>query len=160
MGHLEGDQALVEVAQVLTMTFRQSDILSRLGGDEFVVFSSGVTREIVHGMAERLQQNLTDFSQKNNRPYVLSLSVGTVFVPAYSYYSIDQLLQLADQEMYENKKKAHPIYADNRHSCLSIRSPTCFTSKLLSSPLPKLVTDNADNRVHNSDFTFMSNKKS
>ena len=36
-GHAVGDQALVEVAEVLRETFRESDLIGRLGGDEFVV---------------------------------------------------------------------------------------------------------------------------
>ena len=34
-GHSEGDNALIRTAEVLRMTFRESDVLARIGGDEF-----------------------------------------------------------------------------------------------------------------------------
>ena len=34
-GHQQGDAAIIEIANALKETFRQSDILARLGGDEF-----------------------------------------------------------------------------------------------------------------------------
>ena len=37
MGHAVGDQVLIEVAQRLTQTMREDDLVSRLAGDEFVV---------------------------------------------------------------------------------------------------------------------------
>src|SRR5205807_10365551 len=36
-GHGQGDEALKRTADILTMTFRKSDIIARLGGDEFAV---------------------------------------------------------------------------------------------------------------------------
>ena len=38
-GHNEGDQALIDLANILKKTFRESDIIARIGGDEFVVLS-------------------------------------------------------------------------------------------------------------------------
>ena len=37
-GHLEGDRALVDAADILRNSFRSADIIARLGGDEFTVF--------------------------------------------------------------------------------------------------------------------------
>lgn len=37
LGHAEGDRALVDVAALLRLTFRESDIAARIGGDEFAV---------------------------------------------------------------------------------------------------------------------------
>jgi len=36
-GHLEGDMMILETANILRRTFRQSDTISRIGGDEFVI---------------------------------------------------------------------------------------------------------------------------
>jgi diguanylate cyclase (GGDEF)-like protein len=46
-GHAEGNRALIEAAEVLRESFRQSDILARFGGDEFAALSlcSGLTDE-------------------------------------------------------------------------------------------------------------------
>ena len=37
-GHLEGDRALIDAADILRASFRSADIIARLGGDEFTVF--------------------------------------------------------------------------------------------------------------------------
>ncbi len=39
-GHIEGDQALVEIANILRKNYREADISARVGGDEFVVLSA------------------------------------------------------------------------------------------------------------------------
>src|SRR3989338_4049286 len=36
-GHMAGDQVLVDIAQILKKSFRESDIIARIGGDEFVI---------------------------------------------------------------------------------------------------------------------------
>lgn len=37
LGHQKGDWALIDTANLLKETFRESDIIARIGGDEFVV---------------------------------------------------------------------------------------------------------------------------
>ena len=39
LGHEEGDKALIDTAQIIRNTFRESDIIARLGGDEFAVLA-------------------------------------------------------------------------------------------------------------------------
>ena len=36
LGYEEGDRALIEAANILKETFRESDIIARIGGDEFI----------------------------------------------------------------------------------------------------------------------------
>src|SRR5690606_42003341 len=51
LGHLAGDQALVDAAEIIRGTFRDSDILGRWGCDEFVALApvaSGVDALLRH----------------------------------------------------------------------------------------------------------------
>jgi diguanylate cyclase (GGDEF)-like protein len=48
LGHKEGDKALIDTAQILRQTFRESDIIARLGGDEFAILSID-TADMKHG---------------------------------------------------------------------------------------------------------------
>ena len=41
LGHPAGDRLLVEVAQRLRSTIRETDVLARLGGDEFAIIQEG-----------------------------------------------------------------------------------------------------------------------
>jgi len=103
-GHNEGDQALIELANILKKTFRESDIIARIGGDEFVVLSES-TDENGETVLTRLYENIKDHNAKRSRRYTLSISVGaTQFDPKYPI-SIDELLSKADALMYAQKRK-------------------------------------------------------
>jgi diguanylate cyclase (GGDEF)-like protein len=95
---------ILETANILRRTFRQSDTISRIGGDEFVVILNGAKKADVDIVASRLQINLEDFNKKMNRGYKLSMSVGIAFYNPEDPASIDELLSQADKSMYENKR--------------------------------------------------------
>jgi diguanylate cyclase (GGDEF)-like protein len=103
-GHLEGDMMILETANILRRTFRQSDTISRIGGDEFVVILNGAKKADVEIVNSRLQDNLEDFNKIMNRGYKLAMSVGISFYNPEDPASIDELLSQADKSMYENKK--------------------------------------------------------
>jgi diguanylate cyclase (GGDEF)-like protein len=103
-GHNEGDQALIDLANILKKTFRESDIIARIGGDEFVVLSES-TDENGETVLTRLYENIKDHNAERSRGYTLSISVGTTqFDPKYPI-SIDELLSNADALMYAQKRK-------------------------------------------------------
>ncbi|MGM0988791.1 MAG: diguanylate cyclase domain-containing protein [Pseudomonadota bacterium] len=54
-GHLAGDAVLREVAQTLTRTLRESDLVGRFGGDEFVAVLPDTGAEDARHLAERLR---------------------------------------------------------------------------------------------------------
>jgi two-component system cell cycle response regulator len=102
-GHKEGDMALVETANVLKDTFRSSDIIARLGGDEFVVLALETSHTNVDILSTRLQKNIDIYNARENRPYKLSVSIGTAYYDPESSCSIDELVTRADKLMYEQK---------------------------------------------------------
>jgi len=102
-GHLEGDKALIEVADVLKETFRESDILARIGGDEFVVLAIETNGAPVEVLTARLQENLEAHNAEGDLRYKLSLSVGIARYDPEHPCSIDELLARADKSMYEKK---------------------------------------------------------
>ncbi|HXT48738.1 MAG TPA: diguanylate cyclase, partial [Gemmatimonadaceae bacterium] len=65
LGHREGDLALIETADLLRETFRESDIIARIGGDEFVVLALETVGLAQEHWVTRLQENLT---RRNERP--------------------------------------------------------------------------------------------
>ncbi len=101
-GHQEGDTALKETAQILRETFREADIVSRIGGDEFVVMPIEGSQRSAEAVNSRLQKNL-DLSNKNNKKYTLSLSIGiTPYDPEYPV-TLEELLFQGDKLMYDQK---------------------------------------------------------
>lgn len=102
MGHHEGDKALIDVAGILRLSFRDSDIIARLGGDEFAVFAIDCEREYMELMQQRLTDNIKEFNAKNLRQYEISLSIGTVFI-GDSSMDLNEIIVLADSKMYKHK---------------------------------------------------------
>jgi diguanylate cyclase (GGDEF)-like protein len=109
LGHLEGDHALIDTADILKKTFRESDIIARLGGDEFAVLSL-VPLNIDSGQfSKRLQSQLDAHNARGHRPYQLAMSVGIVRYDPRSPIPISDLLAHADAAMYEQKRAKHEI---------------------------------------------------
>ncbi len=104
-GHKEGDQALVDISNILKKTFRASDIIARIGGDEFTVLITeprGPTIEKT--VAEHIEDNLGIHNEQTEKGYKLSVSMGMVHYDSEQPCSVEQLLARADELMYENKQ--------------------------------------------------------
>jgi len=104
LGHNEGDLALLETADVLKRTFRESDIIGRLGGDEFAVLAMLTGQDSVAVIKERLQGQLDMRNMKGTRRYYLALSLGAVNYLPDETATIEDMLDRADKLMYVNKQ--------------------------------------------------------
>ena len=104
LGHEEGDKALIETANIFRQTFRESDIIARIGGDEFAVLAVDATDMDPDSFAVRLEKNI-DFSNAcESHPYKIAMSWGTAIYDPESPISLDQLMSMADELMYAQKK--------------------------------------------------------
>jgi diguanylate cyclase (GGDEF)-like protein/PAS domain S-box-containing protein len=104
-GHYDGDRALVDAANVLKETYRDSDVIARIGGDEFVVVPMETTEDKFEHITARLQENVAQFNSSGQRRYKLSMSIGVAYFDPESPASIDELLHEADKLMYTCKRK-------------------------------------------------------
>ena len=103
-GHVAGDAALRQIAEILAENVRESDIVGRLGGDEFGVILAQADAEAAAEKATSLSAMIaaTPFEWEGNK---LSLSVS---YGAYSFSGKEdagEALQRADQAMYANKQR-------------------------------------------------------
>lgn len=104
-GHNEGDAALKATADILTKTFRQSDIIGRIGGDEFIAFA--VTDRMGFGdiARERLKSALSLHNAiTGDKGYLLSMSMGIYEFRCTSTSSFDHAVEMADDFLYKCKK--------------------------------------------------------
>jgi two-component system, cell cycle response regulator len=106
-GHQTGDEALVQLAEVLKKTFRDSDVLGRMGGDEFAVLSIQSKNDPIRTISDRLTKMLRKGSSL--RPYPLSISLGAVVFTASASLSIYDMMARADEAMYAEKRSAHHL---------------------------------------------------
>jgi two-component system, cell cycle response regulator len=117
LGHHRGDLALMETAHVLRESFRETDIVARLGGDEFAALltsdkdigSEASLKRIQetldeHSAYKRFQEMLDEHNAYRGRDFKLSVSIGIALYNPLSPCSIGELLEKADQHMYEMKK--------------------------------------------------------
>ena len=108
MGHAAGDVLIVAAANVLRVTFRETDLLARLGGDEFIALAvlghstdEQLDRQTI--MA-RFQAAVAAKRAELGDAYDFSLSCGTIITTADDLGHIDDLLARADREMYAAKR--------------------------------------------------------
>jgi diguanylate cyclase (GGDEF)-like protein len=103
-GHQQGNRALLETANVLRDSFRQSDILGRYGGDEFAVVVSDVAEGSEVTVTNRMHEKLRVRNAQLDARYALSLSVGIVASDPTQSPDLEQLLHEADALMYRQKR--------------------------------------------------------
>lgn len=104
LGHEMGDRALVETANILKESFRQSDVVGRLGGDEFAVFIVEADEGQKAGILSRIQHHLDACNTQPGRCFHVSFSIGIVSSASAKDSNIETLLGKADALMYEQKR--------------------------------------------------------
>jgi len=106
LGHEAGDQALIDTANVLRKTFRESDIIARIGGDEFVVLLADPSEPDIENIVIRhVTKNLEIHNEQSGRNFVLMFSMGVANYNPERPCAVSELLTQADELMYEDKKR-------------------------------------------------------
>jgi diguanylate cyclase (GGDEF)-like protein len=104
-GHAEGDQILKEVVILLKSTLREIDIICRMGGDEFLLIFPDSSLKDLSRIKERFNKNLIKLNQTINKPYKIGFSMGISCYDPDNPQHMDELIRIADNRMYEEKKK-------------------------------------------------------
>jgi diguanylate cyclase (GGDEF)-like protein len=103
-GHTVGDTVLTHFSEILTETFRDSDVIGRMGGDEFVVLLIDATESDLASMQARLQNNVNAYNLRSEQGYTLSFSLGVIRIEANSTITMEELLSQADMAMAAHKQ--------------------------------------------------------
>jgi diguanylate cyclase (GGDEF)-like protein len=110
VGHLVGDELLVEAARRLDSCLRAPDSVARLGGDEFTVLVEDIHgQEDAFGVAERILQALVDPVRIGDKEIYTSASIGIAFAHP-RYRQPEDLLRDADVAMYRAKSRGRQRY--------------------------------------------------
>ena len=76
LGHLAGDQVLVEVASQLRKAVRQGDSCIRWGGEEFLILLPGCPLDAAARLAERIRSHMAGINIDSTGPVTMSFGVG------------------------------------------------------------------------------------
>lgn len=107
-GHLEGDIYIQNFVELIKMNFRSEDTFARIGGDEFCLVLSGSIGELIE---RKMAEILRDFQTGDYAEYQCSFSYGVVDIDgADNHLSYDEILQKADEIMYECKRRNKEKY--------------------------------------------------
>ena len=103
-GHLFGSRALVEAADVVRKSARETDVCARFGGDEFAVVLPDTGGEGAYAVGERIRERIAAhaFLAEDGLRIRLTASVGVATLPDVAA-SAEELLKAADQAMYRVK---------------------------------------------------------
>ncbi|MBA7530627.1 putative diguanylate cyclase DgcE [subsurface metagenome] len=104
-GHKEGDMVLKEAVNLFKSTLREIDIICRMGGDEFLLIFPDSSLDDAPLIRERLSKNLEKLNQKLAKPYKIDFSIGLSYYNSSTPLSIEELIRIADENMYEDKSK-------------------------------------------------------
>lgn len=99
-GHVEGDKALMLIANALRRGCDDSDFICRYGGDEFVVLHNSKKGEDCSVLTNRIDSLLSE----NKLDYPLTVSIGYAKYDS-SISDWSSLVKKADEKLYKIKAK-------------------------------------------------------
>ncbi len=109
LGHLLGDQLILETARRIETVIPRGDRLFRLGGDEFIVLSTVSTQTEACQLAARIVDAFNIPVHFEGNSIHTSLSIGLALYPEHGHET-SELLKKADIALYESKRQGKNRY--------------------------------------------------
>ena len=103
-GHVQGDAALVCIAEALRLScadLRRRAVIARYGGDEFAILAWADGPEEIRQLCGRIETHLKQLNR--GMPYALSVSTG--FAQAQRGIELQELIEVADLQLYQEKNR-------------------------------------------------------
>jgi diguanylate cyclase (GGDEF)-like protein len=119
LGHLEGDNALRDMASIIKSSIRQCDFAARYGGDEFIVGtksdspdspeSGEALKTSLEKVLARIREAMETQNKKNLRPYKIQMSYGYDIFNVNDGVSVNDFIAHIDELMYRNKAERRRV---------------------------------------------------
>ncbi len=122
-GHDDGDFSIKTIANTLSDSFRKNDVVGRMGGDEFAAFAMVNQDDYGEVIKKRIKDSLARFNEQCDKPYYVNMSVGYYEFTISEETDVEEILRLADENLYEEKKnKVKVVYKDPEKQRLAAES--------------------------------------
>lgn len=107
-GHEAGDNAILQTAAAIRRSMAGKGLCIRTGGDEFCILAAGCSDKEIAEHISAIDSFLEDYNSQSGLPYRVSCSCGSATVTADDSVIISEVVNKADEKMYEIKygKKA------------------------------------------------------
>ena len=99
LGHLVGDESLIDMAKLGIESIRKNDYIGRYGGDEFLIILSGLDPYETKIIAERFRLKIANTKDPN-----FTISIGVSSYPEDGK-TFKELLEAADKALYLSKER-------------------------------------------------------
>lgn len=103
-GHIEGDYAIVTIANILRDVIKNKGFVSRVGGDEFLAIILDAKDEVVNDIEKKIDDSLINVNDQNKKEFRVDCSVGKYITVLSETSEYDECIKMCDFEMYNNKK--------------------------------------------------------
>lgn len=109
-GHDEGDFAIKKITHTVSEVLSSNSIFARMSGDEFTVLIKNTSVEMeIKDVILTIKRKLDQFNNLKIKPYKLSLSLGYARYNYELQSTMDDLLKMADSNLYREKARKNSI---------------------------------------------------
>lgn len=112
-GHEAGDQYISDFARILCNSVPTGNFIGRFGGDEFIVVIYMTDENKMKDIKNAIKKRVEEENDLGRDP-AISYSIGSAISNHYPGKTLMELLEIADQRMYEEKKIHHQKYGVTR----------------------------------------------
>lgn len=102
-GHAAGDQVLHQLAELVTVALRPSDVFGRIGGEEFALLLPETSGDEAFIVAERLRQTIADTVLRLPDERTLRVTASFGLAPLAGDTTVAGWLERADKMLYAAK---------------------------------------------------------
>ena len=106
-GHLSGDLAIKATAEAMRRAMPDGWLFGRYGGDEFIAVGHSEGKEFAEGLKAKFETQMKKVVERLKLSFTLSASAGFAIIKPDDGASIADIINRADESMYEEKERAH-----------------------------------------------------
>ncbi len=104
LGHIAGDQVLIQLAKLLQQESRSIDMVARYGGEEFIILLPNTWIEGALVLAERIRKKVRQYQfQALDQSLTVTVSIGVGECPRHAA-EVELLIKKTDDALYRAKR--------------------------------------------------------